>query len=43
MALEPYLAKSAHERAVDNKAKKDKSRHRRTLKAYKARPNKKKK
>ena len=34
--------KSAHERAVDNKAKIENSRRRRTLKVYKARPNKKK-
>ena len=35
--------KSAHERAVDHKAKNNKSRHRRALSVLKARPNKKKK
>ena len=34
--------KSARERAADFKAKKDKNRHLRALKVYKARPNKKK-
>ena len=36
------MARTKHERAVDNKPKIEKSRRRRTLKVYKARPNKKK-